>query len=147
MFRVTRSTADLLPTDRPRYFMGIGDPEGILRVIAAGVDMFDCVLPTRLGRTGAAMTSVGRLNMRNATFARDDRPLDPSCHCSTCTRFSRAYIRHLVAQKEMFGMRLLSVHNMAFLLALTTSAREAIVEQRFDVFLADALERLKTGSD
>jgi queuine tRNA-ribosyltransferase len=147
MFRVTRSTADLLPTDRPRYFMGIGDPEGILRVIAAGVDMFDCVLPTRLGRTGAAMTSVGRLNMRNATFARDDRPLDPSCRCSTCTRFSRAYIRHLVAQKEMLGMRLLSVHNMAFLLALTTSAREAIVEQRFDAFLADALERLKTGSD
>ncbi|MGI9186139.1 MAG: tRNA guanosine(34) transglycosylase Tgt [Gaiellales bacterium] len=147
MFRVTRSTADLLPTDRPRYFMGIGDPEGILRVIAAGVDMFDCVLPTRLGRTGAAMTSAGRLNLRNATFARDDRPLDERCSCSTCTRFSRAYIRHLVAQKEILGMRLLSIHNMAFLLALTTSAREAIVEQRFDAFLADALERLKTGTD
>ena len=98
MFRVTQSTAQLLPVSHPRYFMGIGDPEGILRVIAAGVDMFDCVLPTRLGRTGAAMTARGRLNMRNATFARDPRPLDE-------------------AQKELLGMRLLSVHNMAFLLA------------------------------
>jgi queuine tRNA-ribosyltransferase len=127
--------------------MGIGDPEGILRVIAAGVDMFDCVLPTRLGRTGAAMTTRGRLNMRNAVFARDPRPLDEDCDCSTCQRFSRAYIRHLVAQKELLGMRLLSVHNMAFLLALTRTAREAIVEQRFDAFLADALQRLKTGTD
>ena len=147
MFRVTQSTAQLLPVGHPRYFMGIGDPEGILRVIAAGVDMFDCVLPTRLGRTGAAMTARGRLNMRNATFARDPRPLDEDCGCSTCQRFSRAYIRHLVAQKELLGMRLLSVHNMAFLLALTRSAREAIVEQRFDAFLADALQRLKTGTD
>ncbi len=147
MFRVTESTASLLPVDQPRYFMGIGDPEGILRVIAAGVDMFDCVLPTRLGRTGAAMTSVGRLNLRNATFARDPRPLDPHCACPTCQRFSRAYIRHLVAQKEILGLRLLSVHNMAFLLALTTSAREAIVEHRFDDFLGEALERLQTGSD
>ncbi|MGI9116791.1 MAG: tRNA guanosine(34) transglycosylase Tgt [Gaiellales bacterium] len=147
MFRVTASTAALLPADRPRYFMGIGDPEGILRVIAAGVDMFDCVLPTRLGRTGAAMTSTGRLNLRNAGFARDPRPLDETCDCSTCTRFSRAYIRHLVVQKELLGMRLLSIHNMAFLLALATSAREAIVEQRFDDFLAGALERLTIGSD
>jgi queuine tRNA-ribosyltransferase len=147
MFRVTQSTARLLPASRPRYFMGIGDPEGILRVIAAGVDMFDCVLPTRLGRTGAAMTTRGRLNMRNAVFARDPRPLDEDCDCSTCQRFSRAYIRHLVAQKELLGMRLLSVHNMAFLLALTRTAREAIVEQRFDAFLADALQRLKTGTD
>jgi queuine tRNA-ribosyltransferase len=146
MFRVTESTARLLPELRPRYFMGIGDPEGILRVIAAGVDMFDCVLPTRLGRTGAAMTSSGRLNLRNASFARDARPLDDRCDCPTCLRFSRAYIRHLVAQKEILGLRLLSVHNMAFLLALTNAAREAIVEQRFDDFLAEALERLRTGT-
>ncbi len=147
MFRVTESTAALLPHDRPRYFMGIGDPEGILRVIAAGVDMFDCVLPTRLGRTGAAITSSGRLNMRNAGFARDPRPLDESCLCSTCQRFSRAYIRHLVAQKELLGMRLLSIHNMAFLLALCAAAREAIIDQRFDAFLVDALERLQTGAN
>lgn len=146
MFRVTASTAELLPAARPRYFMGIGDPEGILRVIAAGVDMFDCVLPTRLGRTGAALTASGRLNLRNAVHARDPRPLDETCDCPTCTRFSRAYIRHLVAQKELLGMRLLSVHNMAFLLALCRSAREAIVEARFDDFLADSLQRL-TGSD
>ncbi len=146
MFRVTASTAALLPGERPRYFMGIGDPEGILRVIAAGVDMFDCVLPTRLGRTGAALTSSGRLNLRNAAFARDPRPLDERCDCPTCARFSRAYLRHLVAQKELLGMRLLSVHNMAFLLALCRSARQAIVEQRFDDFLADALQRL-TGPD
>jgi queuine tRNA-ribosyltransferase len=146
MFRVTESTARLLPELRPRYFMGIGDPEGILRVIAAGVDMFDCVLPTRLGRTGAAMTSSGRLNLRNASFARDPRPLDDRCDCPTCLRFSRAYIRHLVAQKEILGLRLLSVHNMAFLLALTNAAREAIVEQRFDDFLAEALERLRIGT-
>ncbi len=146
-FRVTASTAGLLPSDQPRYFMGIGDPEGILRVIAAGVDMFDCVLPTRLGRTGAAMTSVGRLNLRNAGFARDPRPLDPTCACSTCSRFSRGYIRHLVAQRELLGMRLLSVHNMAFLLALCRSAREAIVEQRFDAFFRESIDRLTTGAD
>ncbi|MBJ7334452.1 MAG: tRNA-guanine transglycosylase, partial [Thermoleophilia bacterium] len=104
-------------------------------------------LPTRLGRTGAAMTSNGRLNMRNAAFARDPGPLDPRCQCPTCQRFSRAYIRHLVMQKELLGMRLLSVHNMAFLLALCTAAREAIIEQRFDAFLATSLERLMTGAD
>lgn len=141
-FRVTTETAALLPVEQPRYFMGIGDPEGILRVIAAGVDMFDCVLPTRLGRTGAALTANGRLNLRNRAFARDPLPLDPDCGCPTCTRFSRAYIRHLVAQRELLGMRLLSVHNIAFLLALAAQAREAIVEGRFDDFLADALERL-----
>ena len=147
MFRMTAFTADLLPADRPRYFMGIGDPEGILRAIAAGVDMFDCVLPTRLGRTGAAMTSRGRLNLRNAGFARDPRPLDEDCACPTCARFSRAYIRHLVAQRELLGMRLLSVHNIAFLLALAAAAREAVLERRFDAFLADALARLTTDTD
>jgi queuine tRNA-ribosyltransferase len=141
-FRVTAETAAMLPVERPRYFMGIGDPEGILRVMAAGVDMFDCVLPTRLGRTGAAMTSRGRLNLRNRAFARDPGPLDPACGCPTCARFSRAYIRHLVAQRELLGMRLLSVHNIAFLLALAQQAREAIVEGRFDGFQREALERL-----
>jgi len=147
MFRVTNSTAMLLPAERPRYFMGIGDPEGILRVIAAGVDMFDCVLPTRLGRTGAAMTWNGRMNLRNASFARDPRPLDATCGCPTCRRFSRAYIRHLVVQKEMLGMRLLSIHNMAFLLALCSASREAIVEGRFDEFLHASLTRLTAGAD
>jgi queuine tRNA-ribosyltransferase len=118
--------APLLPADRPRYFMGIGDPEGILDVIARGVDMFDCVLPTRMGRTGTAMTSHGRLNLRNARFARDERPLDERCACPACKRFSRAYIRHLVNQQELLGLRLLSLHNIRFLLDVTLEARSAI---------------------
>ena len=95
--------APLLPAERPRYFMGIGDPDGILDVIARGIDMFDCVLPTRIGRTGTALTSDGRLNLKNARFARDERPLDERCGCPACTRFSRAYIRHLVNQQELLG--------------------------------------------
>jgi queuine tRNA-ribosyltransferase len=141
-FEVTAATARLLPADRPRYFMGIGDPEGILRVIAAGVDLFDCVLPTRLGRTGSALTWEGRLNLKNARFARDPGPLDADCGCPTCTRFSRAYIRHLVSQEEILGLRLLTLHNVAFLIALCQSARAAIVEGRFAAFLDDALTRL-----
>jgi queuine tRNA-ribosyltransferase len=142
MFEVTAASAMLLPADKPRYFMGIGDPEAILRVIAAGIDMFDCVLPTRLGRTGAAQTWEGRLNLRNARFARDPEPLDASCPCPTCTRFSRAYIRHLIMQDEILGLRLLTVHNLAFLLGLTRSARAAIREGRFDSFYREGLERL-----
>ena len=100
--------AQLLPPERPRYFMGIGDPAGILGVVRRGIDMFDCVLPTRLGRTGSALTWDGRLNLRNAAFARDLRPLDEGCPCAACTRFSRAYIRHLVTQHELLGLILLS---------------------------------------
>ena len=111
--------------------MGIGDPEGILRVIGAGVDMFDCVLPTRLGRTGSATTWDGRLNLRNARFARDERPLQEGCACPACTRFSRAYIRHLVTQDELLGLRLLTLHNVYFLLELCREARRAIIERRF----------------
>jgi queuine tRNA-ribosyltransferase len=118
--------APLLPAARPRYFMGIGDPEGILDVIGRGIDMFDCVLPTRMGRTGTAMTSHGRLNLRNARFARDERPLDERCACPACARFSRAYIRHLVNQQELLGLRLLSLHNIRFLLDVTLEARSAI---------------------
>src|SRR4029079_16611480 len=110
--------APLLPADRARYFMGIGDPEGILGVIASGIDMFDCVLPTRTARTGSALTWEGRLNLRNARFARDPRPLDESCGCPACTTFSRAYIRHLVNQEEILGLRLLSLHNLRFLIDL-----------------------------
>ena len=103
MLETSSWSAPLLPADQPRYFMGIGDPEGILEVIARGIDMFDCVLPTRLGRTGTALTSHGRLNLRNARFARDPRPLDERCACPACARFSRAYLRHLVNQNELLG--------------------------------------------
>ena len=146
MFDITTSTAALLPAARPRYFMGIGDPEGILRVIGAGVDMFDCVLPTRLGRTGSATTWEGRLNLRNARFARDDRPLQEGCECPTCTRFSRAYLRHLVTQDELLGLRLLTLHNLSFLLELCREGRRAIIEHRFGDFSAAALERLGSGT-
>jgi len=146
MFDVTASTAALLPLERPRYFMGIGDPEGILRVIGAGVDMFDCVLPTRLGRTGSATTWEGRLNLRNARFARDERPLQEGCPCPACTRFSRAYIRHLVTQDELLGLRLLTLHNLSFLLELCRGARAAIVAGRFRAFADEALDRLGSGT-
>ena len=142
MFDVTEQIAPLLPADRPRYFMGIGDPEAILRVIAAGVDMFDCVLPTRLGRTGSAFTWEGRLNLRNARFARDAGPLDATCGCPACQRFSRAYIRHLVTQQEVLGLRLLTVHNLFFLLNLTRDARDAIRSGTFAAFLDASLARL-----
>jgi queuine tRNA-ribosyltransferase len=134
--------APLLPANRPRYFMGIGDPAGILEVIERGIDMFDCVLPTRLGRTGSAVTWEGRLNLRNARFARDSRPLQEDCPCRACTRFSRAYLRHLVNQQEILGLVLLSEHNVRFLLDLTAGARAAVERGDFDAFKASALERL-----
>jgi queuine tRNA-ribosyltransferase len=146
MFEVAASTAAQLPSARPRYFMGIGDPEGILRVIGAGVDMFDCVLPTRLGRTGSATTWEGRLNLRNARFARDDGPLQEGCGCPACTRFSRAYIRHLISQDELLGLRLLTLHNVSFLLELCREARRAIIAGRFRSFSEAALERLGSGT-
>jgi queuine tRNA-ribosyltransferase len=142
MFETTAWTAELLPHDKPRYFMGIGDPEGVLEVIERGVDMFDCVLPTRIARTGSALTWEGRLNLRNAGFARDPRPLDETCGCPACRRFSRAYIRHLVNQQEMLGLRLLSLHNLRFLLELTAGARAAIERGELAAFKADALDRL-----
>jgi queuine tRNA-ribosyltransferase len=122
--------------------MGIGDPEGVLEVIDRGVDMFDCVLPTRTARTGSGLTWEGRLNLRNAAFARDPRPLDEACTCPACRRFSRAYLRHLVNQNELLGLRLLSLHNLRFLLELTNAARAAIERGEFQAFKAEALGRL-----
>jgi queuine tRNA-ribosyltransferase len=134
--------APVLPAALPRYFMGIGDPVGILEVIERGIDMFDCVLPTRTARTGSALTWEGRLNLRNAIHARDPRPLDESCDCPACARFSRAYLRHLVTQEEILGLRLLSLHNLRFVLDLTARARAAIGRGAFSTFKRDALARL-----
>jgi len=142
MFETVADAAPLLPASKPRYFMGIGDPEGILEVIERGVDMFDCVLPTRMGRTGTALTSAGRLNLKNARFTRDEAPLDERCDCPACTRFTRAYIRHLVNQQELLGLRLLTVHNVRFLLQLTAGARAAIEEGKLASFKAETLDRL-----
>jgi len=138
--------APLLPAEKPRYFMGLGDAEGILGVIAGGIDMFDCVLPTRMARTGTALTSTGKLNLKNAGFARDPRPLEEGCGCPACTGFSRAFIRHLVNQNEMLGLRLLSLHNLWLIHRLTAGARDAICRGTFDDFRAQALSRLTGGS-
>jgi queuine tRNA-ribosyltransferase len=146
MLETVAWSAPLLPADRPRYFMGIGDPTGILEVIARGIDMFDCVLPTRLGRTGSALTWAGRLNLRNARFARDPAPLDEDCPCSACRRFSRAYLRHLVNQQELLGLILLSEHNVRFLLDLTAGARAAIERGELAAYIASALDRLEQAA-
>jgi queuine tRNA-ribosyltransferase len=126
-----------LPHDRPRYLMGVGTPTSMLRAIGLGVDMFDCVLPTRTARTGTALSSTGRMNLKNARYARDFTPLDPACSCPTCTGYTRAYLRHLVVMKEMLGSVLISIHNLAFLLDLTAQARVAIEEDRFGSFLSE----------
>jgi queuine tRNA-ribosyltransferase len=143
MFETVGWAAPRLPDDRARYFMGIGDPLGVLEVIERGIDMFDCVLPTRLGRTGSALTWQGRLNLKNARYARDPAPLQDDCGCPACARFSRAYIRHLVNQQELLGLRLLSLHNLRFLLDLTAGARTAIEHGEFKTYKRDALARLE----
>jgi len=146
MFETTAWAAVELPADRPRYFMGIGDPEGVLEVIERGVDMFDCVLPTRTARTGSALTWEGRLNLRNARFAHDPKPLDESCPCPACSRFSRAYLRHLINQEELLGLRLLSLHNLRFLIDLTANARAAIEQGRLAAYKSEALDRLASAA-
>jgi queuine tRNA-ribosyltransferase len=123
MLQTLAATARMLPEDRPRYFMGIGDPVGILQVISLGVDMFDCVLPTRLARHGAALTPEGRLNLKNARFRRDFGRLDPECSCETCVGYARAYLSHLVREDELLGHRLLTLHNVHFTANLCREAR------------------------
>ncbi len=131
--------AAALPADRPRYLMGVGNPTTVVRAIGLGIDMFDCVLPTRAARLGTAFSSEGRLNLRNARFTRDFGPLDPACGCATCTTFTRAYLRHLVAQKEMLGAMLLTQHNLHYLLDLVARARTAIGAGHYDAFTAEWL--------
>ncbi len=145
LFDTVEWAAPMLPPDKPRYFMGIGDPVGMLEVIDRGIDMFDSVLPTRMGRTGTALTRTGRLNMRNARFARDEMPLDEECSCAACERFSRGYLRHLVMQEETLALMLLSEHNVTFLLDLAASARSAIRRGEFAAFKAATLARLSDG--
>jgi queuine tRNA-ribosyltransferase len=142
MFETVGWAAPALPAGHARYFMGIGDPHGVLEVIERGIDTFDCVLPTRLGRTGSALTWEGRLNLKNARYVRDQAPLQEGCGCPACTRFSRAYIRHLVNQQELLGHRLLSLHNLRFLLDLTAGARAAIEEGEFAAYKREAQSRL-----
>jgi queuine tRNA-ribosyltransferase len=134
MARFTRSTAALLPTDKPRYLMGVGTVRDLIAGIDAGIDMFDCVYPTRNGRHGRAITRGGEYNIRNATYTRDERPVDPDCGCAVCRTFSRAYLSHLFRAGELLGPRLLSYHNLAALAALMADARAAIAEGRWGAF-------------
>jgi queuine tRNA-ribosyltransferase len=129
----------LLPADKPHYLMGVGSPEDLVNGVLRGIDIFDCVLPTRLARHQAAMTHQGRMNMLNAAYAHDPLPIDPACTCYTCAHFSRAYIRHLVVAKEMLASTLISIHNIHTLLTLVRNMREAILEHRFQPFASEYL--------
>lgn len=129
----------ILPARKPRYLMGVGSPEDLVNGVMRGIDIFDCVLPTRLARHQAVMTHHGRLNMLNAVFTRDERPIDNDCTCYTCQHFSRAYLRHLIVAKEILASTLLSIHNIHTLLTLTRMMRQAIIDHQFALFAANYL--------
>ncbi|WP_017435547.1 tRNA guanosine(34) transglycosylase Tgt [Saccharococcus caldoxylosilyticus] len=141
MNRVLEFTTPLLPANKPRYLMGVGSPDSLIDGAIRGIDMFDCVLPTRIGRNGTVMTSEGRVVIKNAQYARDFSPLDPNCDCYTCRNYTRAYIRHLIKCEETFGIRLTSYHNVYFLIKLMEQVRQAIREDRLDDFREEFFER------
>jgi queuine tRNA-ribosyltransferase len=141
MYRILDVVDGELPRDRPRYLMGVGFPEDLVEGVKRGVDLFDCVAPTRMGRNGAAFTRDGRLNIKRAEFRTDPRPLDEACDCSACRRFSRGYIRHLFVSDEILGHRLLSLHNVHFLVRLMRDAKDAIRAGTFDAWSRDWLTR------
>ena len=141
MYAMLEVADEAIPRDRPRYLMGVGFPEDLIEGVRRGVDLFDCVAPTRMGRTGAVFTHDGRLNVKRAELRADPGPLDPDCDCPACTRFSRAYLRHLFVSGEILGLRLLSLHNVHFLIRLMRTAREHIASGTFDEWSADWLVR------
>lgn len=141
MNRVLEFTTPLLPANKPRYLMGVGSPDSLIEGAIRGIDMFDCVLPTRIGRNGTVMTSQGRVVIKNAQYARDFSPLDPNCDCYTCRNYTRAYIRHLIKCDETFGIRLTSYHNVYFLIKLMEQVRQAIREDRLRDFRDEFFER------
>lgn len=142
MYGVLDQIAHKMPADAPRYLMGVGTPEDLVEAVYRGVDMFDCVMPTRNGRTGGVVTWKGKLNIRNARFTTDDSPLDPECRCSVCGRYSRAYLRHLYQAGEMLAATLISHHNLAFYLDLMRKVREQINANTFDAFRTEFLENM-----
>lgn len=143
MYDVCGFTADLLPKDKPRYLMGVGTPEDILTCIGLGVDMFDCVMPTRNARNATLFTSEGKISIKRADYAKSDEPLDKNCSCYTCRNFSKGYLRHLYKSGELLSLRLNSLHNIAYYLSLVKNARNAIKEGYFSKFRDDTLERIK----
>ena len=143
MYATLDETCPALPAHKPRYLMGVGAPEDIVESVYRGIDFFDCVMPTRIARNGALLTPEGRINIRNAAFADDPRPIQEGCTCPTCRSYSRAYLRHLYKAKEITGLRLGTIHNVHFLLRLMAQIREAIQEGRFQEFRAAFLERYR----
>jgi queuine tRNA-ribosyltransferase len=141
MYRILEDVHEVLPKNHPRYLMGVGFPEDLVEGVRRGVDLFDCVAPTRMGRNGTIFTSDGRLNIKRAEFRADKRPLDEDCGCAACRRFSRAYIRHLFLADEILGLRLLSLHNVHFLVELMREARTAILDGSFERWSTDWLLR------
>ena len=147
MFEIIDEIAPRMPKESPRYLMGVGTPEDLVEAVARGIDMFDCVLPTRNGRTGQAFTSTGKLNIKNAQWANDSRPLDESCPCSVCHRHSRAYLRHLYMSGEMLASILLTHHNLAFFLDTMRGVRQSIRSGDFPTFRREFTERLGANSE
>ena len=145
MLEVIEEIAPRLPQDRPRYLMGVGTPEDLIEAVARGVDMFDCVLPTRNGRNGQAFTSAGKVNIKNARYVEDQRPLDEQCNCSVCRRHTRAFLRHLYQSGEMLASILLTHHNLAFFLDTMKRVRQAIRSDQFAKFRRDYTEQLNAG--
>jgi len=146
MYEMIEVVDETLPKTHPRYLMGVGFPEDLIEAIRRGVDLFDCVAPTRMGRNGAVFTRDGRLNIKRTEFRTDPKPLDPECDCATCTRFSRAYLRHLFVSDEILGLRLLSLHNVHFLLSLARSARQSIQRGDLEQWSREWLARYSTTS-
>ncbi|NLE83510.1 MAG: tRNA-guanine transglycosylase, partial [Chloroflexi bacterium] len=142
MYHTVEVCNSVLPPEKPRYLMGVGTPEDLIEGVLRGIDIFDCVLPTRLARHNSAMTMFGRLNLMNRTFAEDLRPIDETCSCYTCRTFTRAYLRHLVVAREMLAATLLSIHNLHTLLQLARDLRQAIIEGRLEAFADEAIARL-----
>src|SRR5438105_1585643 len=144
MFRAVQSSEPLLPNEKPRYAMGLGTPPQLLEMIARGMDMFDCVLPTRLARNGTAFTSAGTINLKNAEFAKDKRPIEDNCDCTSCREFSRGYIRHLIKAEEILGLRLITLHNLHFYLDLMRQARDKIDKGTLEEFRREFVSNYET---
>jgi queuine tRNA-ribosyltransferase len=144
MYDMTELCTSILPVEKPRYLMGVGMPENILESIERGIDMFDCVLPTRNGRNALFFTRNGKINVRNAAYAEDFAPIDNECACYTCTNFTRAYLRHLFKAQEIMGLQLASIHNLSFYLWLCRSAREAILSDAYGSWKAGQLQKMST---
>jgi queuine tRNA-ribosyltransferase len=142
MHHILEVVDHVLPEDKPRYLMGVGTPQDLINGVMRGVDIFDCVLPTRLARHKAVFTATGRMNISKAVYARDERPIEQDCACYTCQHFSRAYLRHLTIAKEMLAGTLLSIHNLHTLLKLAGDMRQAIIQGNFESFSQDYLEKI-----